>query len=114
MEKESSFGLIRALTRETFSKTISTDKVSIYGQTEEFTTVNGSTIRWRAMVRLLGVTDVDTSDNTKMTRSMVTVLSSGQTEESTSESGSKVSSTAKVYISRRVKRGKESGRWVRE
>jgi len=54
------------------------------------------------------------SETTKMTKSTAKVLSSGQTGESISASGAKASNTEREFTSRKVRRGRESGRWGRE
>jgi len=63
---------------ENFTRTISTDKESTYGQTVEYTAENGSTIKWKAKVFSLGAMVVDTWVNTRMIRNMGKVLLNGQ------------------------------------
>jgi hypothetical protein len=82
MAKESLFGQINLPIMVTSSKTTSMVKVSIVGQMDVSTMDSGLTTRWRAKELSLGATAGDTKETTKMIRSMDTVLSSGQMEES--------------------------------
>ena len=66
------------------------------------------------MVLSLGPTAVDTSAATKMIRSMDMALLSGQMVASTSVTGVKASSTAKVSTSKKERRDRVSGKWARE
>ena len=87
MVKENSYGLIRAHTTEISFRTTFTGKVNINGQTVVFTMDNGLTIKWRAKALSLGVMAADTTETTKMIKSMDMELLSGQTEENISVSG---------------------------
>lgn len=113
MAEANSSGQIRAPTKETSSKTTSTEKESTDGLTAEFTAGSGSTTRWRAKAPSLGVTAVATSAATRTTRSMVRAHSSGPTVASTWESGAKASSTVKACMSRKAKNDRASGKWAR-
>jgi len=77
MVKENSNGLIRALSKATFMKTISKVLVNTGGPMEESTMVNGSTIKWKDMVLSLGQTAESTSENIKTIKNMVKVLLNG-------------------------------------
>lgn len=55
MEKENSYGPIRALTMETSSKITFTEKVNMSGPMAESTTANGLTTKWKERVPSLGV-----------------------------------------------------------
>ena len=81
----------------TFIKTTSMEMVNTSGLMVESTTVNGSTTRWKAKAPSPGAMVVYMLVNTRMIRSMVTVLSNGQMAENTSESGTKESNTGKVH-----------------
>ena len=98
----------------TFSKTTSMVPVNIGGPTEESTMVSGSTIKWKAKVLLHGVTVGDMSETILMIKRMDKEHSSGQMVENILANGAKVNNMARVSTSRRVRRGRESGRWVRE
>ena len=97
-----------------FSKTIFTDKASINGLMVVFTMDNGLTTKWKDKERLLGVMGVDMKETTKMIKSMVMVLLSGLTVENISENGAKANNMAKEFTSKKAKRGKVSGKWVKE
>jgi len=98
----------------TSSKTTSMVPVNIGGPTEESTMVSGSTIKWKAKELLHGATVGDMSETISMIKSMDKVPSSGQMVENILVNGAKENNMARVSTSRKVKRGRESGRWVRE
>lgn len=98
----------------TSSKTTSMAPVNIGGPTEESTMVSGSTTKWKAKVLLPGATVGDMSETISMIKSMDKVHSNGQMVENILASGAKVNNMARVSTSRKVRRGRASGRWVRE
>lgn len=98
----------------TSSKTTSMVPVNIGGPTVESTMVSGSTIKWKAKELLHGATVGDMSETISMIKSMDKVPSNGQMVENISVNGAKENNMARVSTSRKVKRGRESGRWVRE
>ena len=107
------FGLIKVRMKVISSKTISTERASTDGPTDESTTASGSTIRWKARAPSPGVTAVDMLAAIKTTKSMVMEPLSGLTVVNTSENGAKASNTEKAYTLKKVKNVKESGKWAR-
>lgn len=79
------------------TKTTFMEMVSTSGQMAESTMDNGLTIKWKDRVPLLGVMDVDTSDNIKMIRNTDKEHLSGQMVENILENGTKANSMAKVH-----------------
>ena len=114
MEKESSFGLMRAHMMVISSKTIFTVRVSIDGQMEECTEVNGLITKWKEKEHSPGVMEEDTSECIKTIKSMGTEPLNGQMEESTSVNGAKESNTEKGSTLKKENAEKESGKWARE
>ena len=114
MVKANLFGRTNLPIMETFSRIISTARVSTVGLTAVSTTGNGSTTKWRAKVLLPGATEEDTKATTRMIRSTGMVPSSGQMVGSISVTGAKVNNMERESTSKRVKRDKVSGRWARE
>ena len=98
MEKENSFGATKVPMMVTFTRTISMVMESTFGQMAEFTMDSGLTIKWKAKELSPGVMDEDTSDNTKMIRSMVREHLSGQTAENILVNGTKANNTVMVFI----------------
>ena len=98
MEKENSYGLIKAHTMATFIKIIFMEKVNTSGQMEESIRENGLTTKWKELEHSHGVMEDATLVNTKTIRSMVKELLSGQTVENISENGTKANNTVKVPI----------------
>jgi len=77
MEKESSNGPIRALSKAISMKTILKVLVNIGGPMAESTMVNGSTIKWKGTALLPGLMVESMSVNIKTIKNMVKVLLSG-------------------------------------
>jgi hypothetical protein len=114
MVKANLFGLTNLPIMATFSRTTFTARVNTVGLMAVFTMANGSTTKWKAKVLLPGVTEEDMKETTRMIKSMAMVHSSGPMAGSTSVTGAKVNSTARVSTSKRARRDKVSGRWARE
>ena len=114
MDVASLSGLIKVLMKETSFKITFMEKVSIDGPMDEFTTASGLITKWKDKAPLPGAMAVDMSEATKMIKNMVMELLSGPTVANISANGVKASNTGKVYTSKKVKSGKESGKWVRE
>jgi hypothetical protein len=81
MEKVNSNGLIKALSKEISTKTISKVLENTGGPMEESTMDNGSTIKWKDMELSLGQMAESTSDNIRMTKNTDKVLLNGQMVE---------------------------------
>jgi len=114
MDKVNSSGLIKAHIMETFSKITFTVKENTSGQMVVFIMDNGLTTRWKDKVLLLGVMAEDMKETIRMIKNMVMEHSSGQMVESTLENGAKVNSMVKEFISKKAKRDKAFGKWVKE
>ena len=114
MGRANSFGLIKAPIMEISSKTTFTVKANINGLMAVFTTDSGSTTKWKDKELLHGVMGVDTKETTKMIKNMVTVRSSGRMAENISVNGAKANSMVKVFTSKKAKRDRASGTWVKE
>ena len=98
MEKENSYGLIKAHMMVTFIKIIFMEKVNTSGQMEESIKENGLTTKWKELEHLLGVMEDVTLVNTRTIRSMVKELSNGQMVENISENGTKANNMVKEPI----------------
>ena len=71
MVKASLYGATQAHMTVTFIKIISMVQVNTSGLMAEFIMDNGLIIKWKDQEPSLGVMDVDTLDNTKMTKSTI-------------------------------------------
>jgi len=81
MVKENSNGLIRAHSKVISMKTTLKELENIGGPMAESTMDNGSTIKWKALVLSLGLTEESMLENTKMIRNTAKVLLNGQMVE---------------------------------
>lgn len=90
------------------------DKENTNGQMVVFTMDNGLITRWKDKVLLHGVMAEDMRETIKMIKSMVMVLLSGQTAESTSVNGARANNMVKEFMSKKEKRDKAFGKWVKE
>lgn len=113
MVRANLFGRIRAHIMVTFSRTTFMDKVNINGLMVGYTMASGLTTKWRVKELSLGQMVESMKVTIKMTRNMDMVPSNGLTEESILVNGAKANNTAKASISKRVRRDKEFGKWVR-
>ena len=114
MGEESSSGQIKVLMKEISFKITSMEKENINGPMVEFTTASGLITKWKVKAPSPGAMAVDTLAAIKMIKSMVMVLLSGQMVASILVNGVKANNTEKEFTSKKVKRGKESGKWARE
>ena len=97
MEKVNSFGAIKVSMMEISIKITFMVKVNTSGLMAEYLTDNGLITKWKVMEHSHGPMDVDTQDNTKMTKNTDKVLSIGPTAENTLVNGVKVSNMEKAH-----------------
>lgn len=108
-------GAMALLTSENFIIIIFMVKVSIHGQTTEFTKGNGDPTKCMEKVPLHGQTGENTSENMLKTRNVDMENSSGLTEDATEVNGSTASNTAKERTLHLLdKKNTENGRTVKE
>lgn len=84
------------------------------GLTEEFIKESGLIIKWKERVFSHGVMAVVTWEAIKMIRSMVMVHSNGLMVASILENGFWENSMGREFISKKAKKDKVFGRWVKE
>jgi len=114
MDEENLFGLTQAPMKEISFKIIFTVQVSIDGRTVEYIKESGQIIKWKEKVFSLGVMAVATSEAIKMIKNTEMVHSNGPTVASILENGFWENSTVREYISKKEKKDKVFGRWVKE
>jgi len=114
MEGASLSGLTQVPTRETFFRIIFMAQVSIDGPMEGFIRESGRIIKWKVKVYLRGAMAGDTWEAIKMIRSMAMVLLSGLTVGSILVNGFWGNSMVREFISKKAKKDKGFGRWVKE
>jgi len=107
-------GPTRAHMKATSSKTIFTARANTDGPMVECTTDNGLTIKWKDKAPLHGAMEGAMLVAMRMIKSMDMVHSSGPMAVSILVSGAKANNTAKAYTSKKVKKGRVSGKWAKE
>lgn len=84
------------------------------GLMEEYIMVNGLITKWKGKELLLGAMGENMLGNIKMIKNMELEHLNGLMVESILVNGIRVNNTEKALILRKEKKGKVSGKWVKE
>ena len=114
-ELVASHGLTSLNTMENLKIIILKEEAFMNGQTEECTTVSGTTTKWKATECFHGPTTEDTKDSMLTIKRKVTGFSFGPMAENTTDNGSMASNTESAFTPLHpAKLKRESGKTVKE